>query len=187
MQRYRPAPTAIATAIGHDAVELYIPGLAWQGLHALHFMCDPEKVGTACQAVLKRKRKCAVVITASHAESMTGGIEAKQWHNDQVEPACRNHCTGTWNGFGYPIAVELQAVTGMPAAEPQVPVAERVQHWQVAVFVQGRCTCHQRHGINLAIDADVSGHTLGAQESWVLQESTYHQRFGIATGFCRER
>ena len=80
---------AIYALIGNDEIRAYIPGHAFECGNTLQFVCKTEQHGSAYASCALPEGESSIVVTATHAESVTMIIKAEQWHDDQVKMSRR--------------------------------------------------------------------------------------------------
>ena len=114
------------------------------------------------------KGECAIVITATHAESVALCIEAKQRHQDEMHELRLTTFTGHECRFRNPVTVALHGMLRSPGREPQATLKKGMQHRQVTLLAHVMRQLQQRHGVGLALAADIGGDAPGIDEALLL-------------------
>lgn len=166
---------SIETPLGADRIERHIPGAGLDALQPLTVVRNPDQTRTAPRLAAMAKGQTAIIITAPHAKPMTGGIEAHQRHQQQIELPGETRMLATQARLGDAKAVWPQPTFGAPGQKPQTPLApEGPYDRQIAALARTPGPLHQGAHIELAIAWPVEGDAPGAPKAPLGAEPSSH-------------
>lgn len=107
------------TPLGHDCVKREIPGPGFQRVQPLTLMRQTDQEWPMPAMTIPKSSQAAIVVAAAHAKAMTAGIEADEWHQDQVQCWQRLQVATPSNGFGNAKPVRPERLARTVAYEPK--------------------------------------------------------------------
>ena len=113
-----------------DRIERNIPRVDLNAIDPLKFECQAQQIGTPNVTQAAYEGKTAVVVPATHAESVALIVEAEQGNDHEVELPRAVMSAAAQPGLGYVEPVTDQSIAGLPLTEPQPSRQERVQDRQ---------------------------------------------------------
>lgn len=147
---------------GRDHVQGHIPGARLECLHPLALVGDTDQERTVPAPVPAQIGEGAVVVAATHSQSVAVGIEADEWDQQQVQGPGKSDTVVAQLGLGNAEAVFFQWTARGILQKPELSAWMWPEYWKEAAFVAGVGQLQEGEGIDFAVRAPVSADAASA-------------------------